>query len=73
MITVINDSKTLTKHVSYECKYRFDETKCNSDQQWNNDKCQCECKKPHVCEKRLYLESLYMQLLKQKIFSNHSG
>ena len=32
MITVIKDSKTLTKHVSYECKYRFDETKCNSDQ-----------------------------------------
>ena len=32
MITVINDSETLTKHVSCKCKYRFDETKCNSDQ-----------------------------------------
>ena len=21
------------------------------DQWWNNDKCQCECKEPHVCEK----------------------
>ena len=24
MITGINDSKTLTKHISYECKCRFD-------------------------------------------------
>ena len=25
--------------------------KCNSDQWWNNNKCLCECKKRHVCEK----------------------
>ena len=25
--------------------------KCNSDQWWNNDKCRCEYKKSHVCEK----------------------
>ena len=25
--------------------------KCNSGQWWNNDKCWCECKKCHVCEK----------------------
>ena len=25
--------------------------KCNSYQWWNNDKCQCEYKKLHVCEK----------------------
>ena len=29
----------------------FDGTKCNSNQWWNNDKCQCQCKKIHVCEK----------------------
>ena len=39
------------KHISCECKCRFDGKKCNSDQWWNNDKCQCECKKPHLCEK----------------------
>ena len=27
------------------------EKKCNSDQCWNNDKCLCECKRRHVCEK----------------------
>ena len=51
MITGINESKTLTKHISCECKYKFDGRKCNSDQWWNNDKCRCGCKKRNVCEK----------------------
>ena len=32
--TGITESKTLTKHILCECKCRFDETKCNSDQWW---------------------------------------
>ena len=40
MITGINELKTLRKHISCECKCRFDARKCNSDQWWNNDKCQ---------------------------------
>ena len=51
MITGINESQTLTKHISCQCKCRFDDRKCNSDQWWNNDKCRCGCKKGHVCEK----------------------
>ena len=51
MITGINESKTLTKDISCECKSKFDGKKCNSDQWWNNKKCRCECKKRHVCEK----------------------
>ena len=51
MTTGINKSKTLTKHISCECKCRFDGRKCNSDQWWNNDKRRCECKKRHACEK----------------------
>ena len=39
MITGINESKTLTKHISCKCKCRFDETKCKSNQSWNNNKC----------------------------------
>ena len=38
MITGINESKTLPKHISRECKCRFDESRC-------------ECKKHNVCEK----------------------
>ena len=41
----------LTKHISCKCKCEFDGKKCNSDQWWNNDKCQCECKKRYVLEK----------------------
>ena len=50
IITGINESKTLTKQILCECKYKFDGRKCNLDQWWNNDKCWCECKKRHVCE-----------------------
>ena len=32
MITGINESKTLTKHISCEWKCKLDETKCNSNQ-----------------------------------------
>ena len=39
MITGINESKGLTKHISCECKCRFDGRKFNSDQWRNNDKC----------------------------------
>ena len=50
MITGKNESKTLTKHISCECKCRFDEIKCISNQWWNNDKCRCESKKHYICE-----------------------
>ena len=51
MVRGINESKTLTKHVSCKLKCKFDGKKCNSNQWWNNDKCQCECKKYHICDK----------------------
>ena len=51
MITGVNESKTLTKHVSYKCKCKFDGRKYNSYQKWNKDKCWCECEKHHICEK----------------------
>ena len=38
MVAGINESKTLTKHFSCECKCRFDETKFNTNQWRNNDK-----------------------------------
>ena len=37
--------KTLVKNISYECRHDFDVRKYNSKQNWNNDKCQYECKK----------------------------
>ena len=46
IITGISESKTLTKDISYKCKCKFGGKKCNSNQNWNNNKCWCECKNP---------------------------
>ena len=51
MTTIKNESKILAKDESCECKGKFDGRKYNSNQKWNNDKCQDECKKHHICEK----------------------
>ena len=51
MITGINELKTLTKHRSCWLKCKSDGQKCNPNQRWNNDKCWCECRKHHICEK----------------------
>ena len=48
MITGINESKTLTEHLSCKCKCKFVGRKCNSNQKWNNVKCWYECKKHYV-------------------------
>ena len=54
IITEINESKTLTKHISCDCKWGFDGRQCNSDQWWNNDKCWWECKKRHISKKDVW-------------------
>ena len=55
MVTGLNESKILKKHISYKCKYKFDSIICNSNQKRNNDnKCRWECriaKENNVCEK----------------------
>ena len=57
MLRGMNELKMLTKHISYECKCKFDGKKCNSNQKCNNDKCRCECRKPKiiVCAKKNYI------------------
>ena len=39
MITDINESKTLIKHISCDSRCKFDSRKRNSEQKWNNNKC----------------------------------
>ena len=51
MITGINESKTLTKHISCERNCRFDRRKYSSDQSWNNGNVNVSVKKHHICEK----------------------
>ena len=73
MATGIYEWKTLTKNISCEYVCKFDETKCNSNQWWDNDKFGCECKKNHVCEKDYIWNPRKIYLLKWKIFSEYYG
>ena len=41
MITNKNEAKTMTKHISRDCKCKFNSTACNSNQKWNKKTCQC--------------------------------
>ena len=56
-ITGINESKILTKHISWEWKCTFDSRNSNPNQMWDSDKCQCECKNPkeHHARKKYYI------------------
>ena len=46
MITGINESRTLTKHISRKCECKFDSKKRHLNQKWNINKCWVECKNP---------------------------
>ena len=50
-ITNKNEAKTLVKHITCDCKCKFNSTTCNSNQKWNNNKCQYECENYHQCKK----------------------
>ena len=34
----------MEKHISCDCKYKFNNTTYNSNQKWNIEACQCKCK-----------------------------
>ena len=70
MITGINESKTLTKHVSCKCKCKFDSRKRNSNQEWSNDKCRCECKKHNICGKYYILNTATCSCKNGKYLAN---
>ena len=52
-------SKYNTKHISCKCKFKFDETKCNSSQWWNNNRW-CECKKIDYVKKNVWNPSTFI-------------
>ena len=39
-----NETRFLKWHETCKCIYRLDGIICNTKQQWNKDKCVCECK-----------------------------
>ena len=51
MITKINEAKLLVKDISFYCRCKFNSTIRNLNKKWNNDKCQCKCKRYRTCRK----------------------
>ena len=51
MIIRIIDAKTYLKHISCDCKWKFDSATYNSNHKWKIDNCQCEFKKCDKCKK----------------------
>ena len=66
MIAGINESKALTKHISCECKCRFDGRKCNPDQWWNNNKFQCVNVKSIIYVKNIMFAILLHVIVKME-------
>ena len=48
MITKVNEGRLLVKLISCDCTCKFNSISCYSNQKWNNDKCQGECKTYHM-------------------------
>ena len=50
-----NETRQIKWHETCKCKWcRLHASVCNNKQQWNNDKCQCECKElidKGICDK----------------------
>ena len=63
-ITSIYEPKTLVKHISCDCKCKFNSTIYNPNQKWNNDICQCECKNYNK-SKKYYIWNLskYLKII----------
>ena len=53
IITNKNEGKTIVKHISCDCKYKFNSTICNSNKKCNNETCQCECKVYRTSKKNI--------------------
>ena len=51
MIKNKNEAKIMVKDISCDCKCKLNSTTCNSNQKWNNDKCQYEWKIYSACRK----------------------
>ena len=51
MITNKNEAKAMERHISCDCKCKIYCTTCNSNQKWNNETYQCECKNYRNCKK----------------------
>ena len=50
----------MTKHISCDCKFKFNSTICNSNKKWNNKTCKCACKNYHKYKKDFLLTAIWL-------------
>ena len=50
MVTKKDEAKAMIEHISCDCKCKFNNTTCGSNQEWNNKTCRCECKNYCKCK-----------------------
>ena len=53
-----NETRSIESHKTCKCEYKFGGNVCNNKQQWNENKCRCECKELFdkvMCDKELIL------------------
>ena len=43
----------MARHISCDCKWKFNSLTCNSSQKWNKKTCSSECKSYSACKKML--------------------
>ena len=55
MITNKNEAKTMVKHISCDCKCKFNSATLNSNQKLNSKTCQCEHKNYSTCKKNYWI------------------
>ena len=66
MITKINEAKTFIKHISYDCKWKFNIAICNSNHEWKYVNVSVKIFKS--AKKTKLLQSKQMHLWKRQVF-----
>ena len=59
-----NETRHIEWHETCQCKCRLDDSVCNNEQRWNNDKCWWECKEliyKDVCDKGFIWNRSYFE------------
>ena len=67
MITGINESRTLAKHISCKCECKFDDKKCNLNLNWSNNECWCECKYPKNISSKKFIFGILQNVVPKMV------
>ena len=70
MIRNKNEAETMVKHISCDCKCKFNIAACNSNQKWNNETCNVNVK-IIVCAKKITVGDLAHVFVRMVLFKKY--